>query len=231
MDAQLISQTLSRVKYMLINGVMVESDNDLDPLIQKALGINYTTRPIDNYQFGTSRITTSATANVVSTNGIHNIVIHPFEHYFGVGELDVEMKIYEPSDMTDDNRLRQSFQMGVDDIMRPTSARKDISIYNTYFKKLLKGSIIDDAIQSKLQTGKLGDDIFSNERIMVSPLNSGYSRPGEPPNYRFVYINDDGDAMDILTPAGDPVIIYANDLNQIKMKHIMNLEDEELENG
>jgi hypothetical protein len=231
MDAQLISQTLSRVKYMLINGVRIESDNELDPLIQKALGINYTTRPIDNYQFGTSRITTSATANVVSTNGIHNIVIHPFEHYFGVGELDVEMKIYEPSDMTDDNRLRQSFQMGVDDIMRPTSARKDISIYNTYFKKLLKGSIIDDAIQSKLQTGKLGDDIFSNERIMVSPLNSGYSRPGEPPNYRFVYINDDGDAMDILTPAGDPVIIYANDLNQIKMKHIMNLEDEELENG
>lgn len=231
MDAQLISQTLSRVKYMLINGVRVESDNGLDPLIQKALGINYTTRPIDNYQFGTSRITTSGTANVVSTNGIHNIVIHPFEHYFGVGELDVEMKIYEPSDMTDDNRLRQSFQMGVDDIMRPTSARKDISIYNTHFKKLLKGSIIDDAIQSKLQTGKLGDDIFSNERIMVSPLNSGYSRPGEPPNYRFVYINDDGDAIDILTPAGDPVIIYANDLNQIKMKHIMNLEDEELENG
>ena len=129
MDAQLISQTLSRVKYMLINGVRVESDNGLDPLIQKALGINYTTRPIDNYQFGTSKITTSGTAKVVSTNGIHNVVIHPFEHYFGVGELDVEMKIYEPSDMTDDNRLRQSFQMGVDDIMRPTSARKDISIY------------------------------------------------------------------------------------------------------
>ena len=103
-----------------------------------------------------------------------------------------------------------------------------MEIYQDLFKSKLKNTFLDNGqkVSTKYQRG----NVFEDEKIRTQPLN-GYTRPGEPPSYKLVYVDADDDIRDILDEKGDEVIITPNEFNQIKMMHIMNMQDKELENG
>lgn len=224
-DIQFVNSVQRKLKYELLNGHPARSDNDLDPLIQKLAGITYTTSPIDSYQFGISNITGSDSLTFLTDNyGTENakIVAHPFEHYYGVGIHDVEMSNLTTDDLEDDNRLRQTFTVNTEmNFFNPMPFNtKKIDIYQDYFKKKMKGAVLDngEALGTKYQRMQ---NVFEDGTLQVVPLLGGYTRPGQPPNYRLIHVDSNGDKRDVLNPNTlEEIILDKDELNEIKMNYI-----------
>jgi hypothetical protein len=224
-DIQFVNSVQRKLQYELLNGNPARSDNELDLLIQKLAGITYTTSPVDSYQFGISNITGSDTLTLLSDSYASEnikVVAHPFEHYYGVGIHDIEMYNFTTDDLEDDNRLRQTFTVDTQKnafIAMPYNTKK-IDIYQDYFKKKMKGAVLDngEALGTKYQRMQ---NVFEDGTLQVVPLLGGYTRPGQPPNYRLVHVDSNGDKRDVLNPdTFEEIILDKEELNEIKMNYI-----------
>lgn len=224
-DIQFVNSVQRKLQYELLNGNPARSDNELDSLIQKLAGITYTTSPIDSYQFGISNITGSDTLTLLSNSYASEnikVVAHPFEHYYGVGIHDVEMHNLTTDDLEDDNRLRQTFTVDTqNNFFNPMPYNtKKIDIYQDYFKKKMKGAVLDNGepLGTKYQ---IMQNVFEDGTLQVVPLLGGYTRPGQPPNYRLVHVDSNGDKRDVLNPDTlEEIILDKDELNEIKMNYI-----------